>query len=167
MTRARDEWRAQAAEAAQLLTRARALGATDELRRLAALEPAARIEPDWQASMGITYPGEVRCLPGPTPPLTSTAALVPATEAHRAALTAAATAGAAELAVERLDAELGQTRRRRRAVEDRLVPDLLDQRRRLELRLDELDREEALRVRVAARLAPQRTGHAASARRSR
>jgi vacuolar-type H+-ATPase subunit D/Vma8 len=65
---------------------------------------------------------------------------------------AAATLAAAAQATRRLDSELAQTRRRRRAVEDRLLPDLLEARHRLDLHLDELDREEAQRVRTAVDL---------------
>ena len=102
--------------------------------------------------MGVSYPTAVACTPGPRPDLTTTAALGPAADAYAAALSAAATAAGAALAQRRLDRELAETRRRRRAVEDRLLPELEDTCRRLELHLDELDREEAQRVRTAVRI---------------
>jgi vacuolar-type H+-ATPase subunit D/Vma8 len=153
LTRARAEWAERVGRATALLVRARALGASGELDRVVAAGAAtATAEPTWQVSMGVGYPTSVACTPGPEPELTATAALGPAAEAFREALEAAATAAAAELAHRRLGRELAETRRRRRAVEERLLPDLLETCRRLELYLDELDREEALRVRTAVRL---------------
>jgi vacuolar-type H+-ATPase subunit D/Vma8 len=157
LTRARAEWERLARDAAGHLVRARVLGGGGEVAALGEVAPTATVTPHWQASMGIVYPGEVTCVPGPMPALTSTAALRPAAAAYREALVAAATVAAADEAGRRLDAELAQTRRRRRAVEERLLPDLLDRRHRLDLRLDELDREEAQRVRAAsAQLAGRR-----------
>ena len=150
LARARAQWESQMQEAAVALVRARTLGAGAELARwVAAGEGTAQVTPEWQTSMGITYPGAVASTPGPAPVATSTAALRAAIDAYRDALAAAATVAAATQAEHRLDAELAQTRRRRRAVEDRLLPDLLAQRHRLDVRLDELDREEAQRVRTA------------------
>jgi V/A-type H+-transporting ATPase subunit D len=150
--RAREEWRRRWRDAVAALLRAAALGAGGELDRVST-EPVAApaaVTPDWQTSMGITYPGSVRCDPGPLPPVTSTAALLPAAEAYRRALEAAAEHAATSAAVRRLDDELAATRRRRRAIEEHLQPTLDAARRALDLHLDELDREEALRVRVAA-----------------
>jgi len=149
--RARDAWEHTAQEAATWLQRARAMGATDELAVIAAegAQPAA-IVIDWQASMGITYPGDVQCTPAVQQDLTGSAALVPTMQAHHRALDAAATHAATRTALDRLDAELATTRRRRRAIGDRLIPRLEDELRALELDLDEQDREEALRVRLAS-----------------
>jgi vacuolar-type H+-ATPase subunit D/Vma8 len=148
--RAHDVWERAADEAATWLQRARALGSTDELHVIVAEGPQpAEIEIDWQTSMGIAYPGDVRCTPAVQPDLTASAALAPATRAHHRALDAAATHGATRTALARLDAELATTRRRRRAIGDRLVPRLEDDLRALEIDLDEQDREEALRVRLA------------------
>ncbi len=150
LARAQAEWRTRMEAATAALVRARTLGASAELAGLASAGPAtAQVTPEWQTSMGITYPGAVACAPGPEPAVTSTAGLRPAIDAYRAALVAAATVAAATQAEHRLDAELAQTRRRRRAVEDRLLPDLLEAAHRLDLHLDELDREEAQRVRTA------------------
>ena len=149
--RANDAWVRCANEAATWLQRARALGATDELDVIAAHRPQpAQIVIDWQASMGITYPGDVRCTQAAQPDLTASAALAPTMQAHLRALDAAATYAATDAALDRLDTELATTRRRRRAIGDRLVPRLEDQLRMLELDLDEQDREEALRVRLAS-----------------
>lgn len=148
--RSTQQWHRQWREASRWLLRARVLGAGEELGRLADTAAAtATVSATWRASMGITYPGAVTCSPGPTPTLTSTAALVPATAAHRRALAAAAEHAAASTALERLDAELVATRRRRRAIEQRLIPRLDAERAALELLLEERDREEAVRVLLA------------------
>ncbi len=126
------------------------LGAGGEVAQARADRPAA-VTPDWQLSMGIAYPGGVHVEPGPPPPLASTAALRPVTDAYTDALRAAARHAAAEMAVRRLEDELFATRRRRRAIDDRMLPRLDRQVHDLELRLDELDRAEALRVRLAVR----------------
>ena len=148
--RAERHWRDACDAAAGSLARARMLGAGPELGRLiAAGPPPAGVSPSWTTSMGITYPGDVVCTPGPAAALGATAALVPAIEAYRVALLAAADTAAAGEAVKRLDIELAGTRRRRRAVEEQLLPRLEAARHDLDLRLDELDREEAQRIRTA------------------
>lgn len=148
--RAAEGWFQAWAELAAAGTRARMLGAGPEIDRLAEhLEGTATITPEWSRSMGIEYPGAVDCEPRAAGPLTSTAAAVnAAAAAHRAVLAAADTA-AAEEAVRRLDRELADTRRRRRAIDERRLPALEAEVRGLELRLDELDRDEALRIRTA------------------
>ncbi len=146
--RAHDEWIRACRAAASELVRARMLGASGELARLHAASRAS-VTPDWQASMGIVYPGGVDCAPGLRPAVTSTAALRPAIDAYRAAFAAAGPHAAASAAVDRLDAELAATRRRRRAIEDRLSPALASALVELDQHLDELDRDEAMRVRMA------------------
>lgn len=143
-------WQRTCQDARAWLLRARALGASTEL---AAVEHRpigqASITVRWRNSMGVAYPDEVITAPCPRPTVSSTAALVPTTDAYRTALDAAIAHGAASSALEKIDTELVATRRRRRAIEHRLVPTLELRLRRLELRLDEQDREEALRSRLA------------------
>lgn len=148
--RAEAEWQRRSRIATTRLVRARMLGASDELRVLVGQAgDLATVRTHWQASMGILYPGSVECTPGATPPMASTSALGPAVQAYREALDAAGTSASTNAAVDRLDAELLATRRRRRAIEERLQPDLERSVTELELHLDELDREEALRVHAA------------------
>ncbi len=148
--RAETEWRRRCEEAATWLVRARTLGASDEISGLIDRgPPPATVTIGWQTSMGIVYPAGVECTPGDPPTLVSTAALGPALDAYRRSLGAAATHAAASAAVRRLDAALAATRRRRRAIEQRLEPRLEAALHELDLHLDELDREEAVRVRVA------------------
>jgi vacuolar-type H+-ATPase subunit D/Vma8 len=151
--RARNAWIGQCRDAENELVRARMFGASDELALLVARGPTdlASIKPHWETSMGIAYPGSVECEPGERPAVTSTAALCQAIDAYRQALEAGVQHAAASAAVQRLDAELAATRRRRRAIEDRLQPALEKAWRELDLHLDELDRDEALRVRIATR----------------
>lgn len=148
-TRERAEWEVACAAATTELVRARMLGATAEVLQPRTSRPAS-VAPAWQSSMGIVYPGEVTCEAGERPVVSSTAALRPAADAYRAALLVAARCAAATTAVRRLDAELATTRRRRRAIEDHLVPMLDATIGELDLHLDELDRDEAMRVRLAA-----------------
>lgn len=145
-----DRWVETCRDATTWLLRARLLGASGELATLIdhPSDPAT-FTADWQHSMGIVYPGRVDCVPGPRPRVGSTAALGPAADAYGQALRAAAQHAATSAAVRRLDAELLNTRRRRRAIEERLLPRLETELGQLDLYLDEQDREEALRVRLA------------------
>ena len=145
--RADQQWTETFDRAATWLQRARCLGGSDEL----AEQPleAATVTIEWQTSMGITYPGDVDCVPARQPGLASTAALPVAMDAFHRALVSAATHAATSAALARLDAELATTRRRRRAITDRLIPRLEHDLDDLELHLDEQDREEALRVHLA------------------
>jgi vacuolar-type H+-ATPase subunit D/Vma8 len=153
--RAEADWRERCHDAVAWLVRARTLGASDEIGTLIqhTVEPAT-VTPRWQDSMGIVYPGSVETRPGSAEALSSTAALGPTSEAFRRALDAGATCAATTTAVNRLDAELAATRRRRRAIEERLQPGLENTLRELDVHLDELDREEAFRVHVAVELQP-------------
>lgn len=147
-SRTADRWQTALDEVAVWSKRVRALGGGGQLEALA---PAvdARIEISWQLSMGVRYPGEVRVVPGRSGPSTATAALVPAAEAYRDAADAAAQHAASTAALRRVDDELAATRRRRRAIEQRLEPRLEEQLHRLDLALDEQDRDAALRTRLA------------------
>jgi vacuolar-type H+-ATPase subunit D/Vma8 len=148
--RAALQWHERCSEAGSWLDRARALGASHELTTIIARDQhPATVTQRWQTSMGIVYPGSVECSPRTPSALTSTAALGPTADAYGRALAAAATHAATSAAVERLDAELVNTRRRRRAIEERLLSRLEAALRELDLHLDELDREEALRARIA------------------
>lgn len=145
--RASEQWNDSAGRAATWLQRARCLGGSDELAELPRVPASVTI--DWQTSMGITYPGDVDCVPARQPGLLSTAAMPVAMDAFHEAVRHAATHAATAAALARLDAELATTRRRRRAITDRLIPRLDADLDALELHLDEQDREEALRVHLA------------------
>jgi V/A-type H+-transporting ATPase subunit D len=150
VSRSARQWRQHCERAEKWLLRSLALGAPDEFRTLIARDPApATVTADWQMSMGVSYPGSVRCEPGPRPAVSSTAALGPTVDAYRRALVTAAEHAATTTALARLDHEVVATRRRRRAIEDHLIPRLDADIRRIDLHLDESEREEALRVQLA------------------
>jgi vacuolar-type H+-ATPase subunit D/Vma8 len=147
-TRTAAAWIQEFQIAADCLLRARLLGGSAEV---SAITPSkvATVTPQWKTAMGVTYPGTVNCEPIEPPPLTSTAALSPTAAAYRSALLAAAEHAAAGTALARLDHELAQTRQRRRAIEEHLVPNLTAAIHELDGKLDEQDREEAVRIRLA------------------
>lgn len=147
-TRTEHAWRAAAAEAARWSVRSQAL---DGAQRLAEVAPQGRavVEISWHAAMGVLYPGDaaVRC--PPSRPTGGSSALVMAARAHAAALEAAASHAAAQRALAQVGQELESTRLRQQAIERRWVPRLSEQLRRLTMHLDELEREENLRMRWA------------------
>lgn len=150
VVRTRQQWAHDCADAATWLRRSRALGASTELTAIIANGPEpASVTPNWQTAMGVTYPGSVATTAGPSPVVRTTAALRPTMEAYRRALQTAADHASTTTALRRLDTELANTRRRRRAIERRLVPRLERSIHRLDLHLDEQDRDEALRVHIA------------------
>ena len=138
------------AEARTWVLRAAVLGGEDALRSAAPLGQAeARVS--WQVVMGVDLPidADVR-FPAPSPFPAANAAVVPATEAVRRAVLAAVRLAAAEEALRRLDAEVGVTRRRLRAIETHWLPWLETERARLELALDQDEQDDGLRLRRAA-----------------
>ncbi len=150
--RTAQQWSERCERAGTWLARSRALGAGNELAALADRHtPLATIDTHWRDSMGVAYPGEVVVNHPATPSFTTTAALAPTAEAYRHALEAGAHQAAASAALQRVTAELMATRRRRRAIEHRLLPLLEERVSVLELRLDEDDRAQALRSRLAIR----------------
>jgi V/A-type H+-transporting ATPase subunit D len=148
-TRTEHEWGVAAAEAARWSVRSQAL---DGAQRLADVVPQGRamVEVSWHAAMGVLYPGDATVRHPPSRPTGGSSALVMAGRAHRAALEAAARHAAAERALAQVGQELESTRLRQQAIERRWVPRLSEQLRRLTMHLDELEREENLRMRWAA-----------------
>jgi len=142
----RQEWTAACTEARRWGLRATVLGgATDVSLAAAAVGGRARVDVPWRNTMGVLHPGDPHCsLPAlaPVEAAAANAALAPAAAAHRRAIDAAVACAATERSYQVLAAELHATERRRRAIERRRLPALEDALRRLELRLDELEREE-------------------------
>lgn len=139
------------AAADDALGRALRLGGRPGLDRLGGVPAGpAYVDAAWRQAMGVSYPGEVHVQPGPPPELASTAAFGPAIEAFAQALEVAARCAAATAALGRIEAELATTRRRRRAIEERLVPRVRQELHTIELHLDEVERDEAVRVRWAS-----------------
>jgi V/A-type H+-transporting ATPase subunit D len=112
--------------------------------------PEARIV--WRSTMGLAYPADAECLLPDTASLggvAETAALRYAADAHRAALLAAVAHGAAQRAADLVTNELDATTRRLRAIERRWIPRLETALREVGRRLDEREREDAVRARWA------------------
>lgn len=144
------DWQAAAGRAQLWLERSRRL---DGLRLIEAAAPApqARVLVRYRTAMGLVYPYAASCdVPGEHP-VSGSSALVLAGRAHREALAAAAEHAAAVRARACVEVELTATAARERAIRHRRIPDLVDQLRRLELQLDELDREEGVRMRWSSR----------------
>ena len=151
------EWAERALEAHTWGLRAAAIGGISDISFVAAsCDGKAVVEVPWRNTMGVIHPGQPSCtLPPLAPAATAaaSAALGPATAAYRRAVEAAVAYAAADRSFQVLEAELRATERRHRAIERRRLPALVDTLDRLELRLDELEREE----RVIGRWAKQRT----------
>lgn len=114
---------------------------------------AARVEIDWRTVMGVHYPTGTRAiLPEPTAlgPLPGGAALSAARDAFRDTVEAAVAVAAADAAFDRIQAELTRTTRALRALDLRAIPAYQQALSDLELRLDEAEREDMIRVRWAA-----------------
>ena len=139
--------------------RSAVLGGQSELSLASQVLPEdATVEVTWRNSMGVLHPDTSRCtlpLLAPLQAAACNAAMLPAAQAYREALEAAVSRAVADHAFRRVDAELMATKRRVRAIERYRLPALEDSLRRVEQRLDEVDREE----RVVARWARARQQH--------
>jgi len=113
---------------------------------------AARVELQWRNSMGAYYPAEVACrLPDDlaAAEITGTAAMAGASRAHRRALERAVQHAATQRAVREVERELRATRRRLRMLRRQLVPALVDALHRLEIELEERERDDVVHARWA------------------
>lgn len=149
-------WAEACAEAERWGLRATALGgASDVAEAAAALAGRAEVEVAWTNTMGVMHPEEPRCALPALPAAAGAAAngaVPPAADAHRRAIEAAVAHAAVDASWRVLDAELRSTERHVRAIERHRIPALESALRRLELLLEELEREE----RVVTRWAEQR-----------
>jgi V/A-type H+/Na+-transporting ATPase subunit D len=150
----RQNWTDSCAEADQWGLRAAALSAADVAFASTSVAGQGRVEVPWRNTMGVWHPGDPRCdtaVLAPVESAAANAAVAPAARAYRRALEAAAAHAATERSWSALSHELRETERRRQAIERRRLPSLEDSLRRLELRLDELEREERVVTRWAKR----------------
>lgn len=147
--RSREEFEAAATEAARWLRRSQALDGAERIAAVAPGEPAV-VRVTWQTAMGVAYPHDAVAILPDASPTAGSSALVFAVRAHRRALGAAARHAAVERALALVEVELEATRLRQQAIERRLLPRLEGQLHRLESQLDELEREENVRLRWAA-----------------
>ncbi len=150
---ARVEWEDAARAAETWWHRAALLAGRRPLELARDLVPGeAEVELRWRNSLGVRYPAEADV--EPPPPSGSprgSSALAFAAAAHRRALEAAVQLGAAQRSYEATLAEAAATARRLRAIERRWLPEHEHALTRLELELDEVDREDAARVRWVLR----------------
>jgi len=148
-------WVISCSEAETWSLRASILGGmADVARSSAAVAGRARVDVTWRNTMGVRHPDDPRCsLPtlAPAEAAAANAAVTPAAASYRRALEAGVAYAVADTSFNVLDLELRDTERRLRAIERRRVPLLEDGLRRLELHLDELEREERVVTRWAQR----------------
>lgn len=152
---AESAWAASSSEARRWLLRASVLAGERPLRlaRLYAGGPA-EVELTWRNTLGVVHPAAADLSLPParrSAAFVGSSAVVLAAEAHRRALEAAARLAVAQESHARVAAELERTVRRLRAIERRWLPRHEGALESLELRLDEEEREEALRLRWARR----------------
>lgn len=148
-----DAWTAAAEEAQAWVTRAAVIAGEEQLRSLAATQAPATVAVQWKSSMGVAYAAATRVDLGrvPAPAIGGSAATDAALPAARLAVEAAVRNAAAQSALKRIGGELAITMRRHRALERRWLPALTAEATRLDERLDELEREEAIRSAWAVR----------------
>jgi V/A-type H+-transporting ATPase subunit D len=147
------DWAERSADARGWLVRSAILSGERPIR-LARLYTggSARLEISWRNTLGVVHPSEATvALPARrTEAFVGTSALIRCAEAHRLALEAAARLAVARTSHERVQAELARTIRRLQAIERRWLPHHRRALSSLELRLDEEEREEAVRLRWAS-----------------
>jgi V/A-type H+-transporting ATPase subunit D len=130
-------------------------GASDVAVAAAAVAGRASVDLTWRNTMGVSHPDVSLSEPAVLPSAqaaAANAAVGPAAAAYRRALEAAVAHAAADMSRRVVNVELRATERRQRAIERHRLPALEEALARLELRLDELERDE----RVVARWAQQR-----------
>lgn len=156
------EWSASSRVAAEWNARARALVGERRLG-LAALHRAgsANVSVEWANILGVAVPSSARLELPPAADLVSLgggASPQLAYAAHARALEHAAAVAVARAAHEAVSAELAATSRRLRAIETRWIRDHEEALARLELALDEAERDDLTRTRWAL----ERSGLASS-----
>jgi V/A-type H+-transporting ATPase subunit D len=146
------EWEDAARTAELLLVRAAILGGQ---RQLAIARRAARSHAEltlhWHTVLGVRSPARAT-LQTPSQPMETgaTAALLSAADAHRTAVQAAIRAAVLGTALARIERDLRAASLRRNAVVHRWIPSHAQALANLEIRLEELEREDGTRVRWAA-----------------
>jgi V/A-type H+-transporting ATPase subunit D len=146
-------WETASREADIWLLRSVLLGG-ERAVRLSSDPALAQVDIEWEQSMGVRYPGRAICaVPEPTadsPPVDN-APLVAARDSYRRALRAGVQQAAVEAAARVLEAEERATRRRLRAIEDRLIPRLQEALAVIQFTLEEEEHADGVRLRWAAR----------------
>lgn len=145
---ARRDWEQAATAAERWLTRAAVLGGERQLELARRSSQPAEVTIAWHTVLGVSCPRDVDvATPGAAELPGAGAALLSAARAHRLALEAAARVAVIEGALARIDAELQAASLRRNAVERRWIPAHEEALAALELALEEVEREDGVRVR--------------------
>jgi V/A-type H+/Na+-transporting ATPase subunit D len=142
------DWERHAADADRWLLRAALLGGQRAIR-LGCDDAPAELDVGYAVTVGVRRPATCAC----TFPLQegwAGPAVGAARHAHQVALEAAARSAAASAALQIMEAEAAATRLRLRAVRDRWIPLLEQARAEVALALDEQERADGARLRLAA-----------------
>ena len=142
------EWDRCQAEARTWLLRA-ALLAGERAVRLADDGQVADVQVSYETTMGIRYPATASCI-APAALTWDSPVLAGARQAHRAALAAAARHAAVTASVRLVDDEVRVTMYRLRAVRDRWIPGLEQALAEVTFAIEELERADAARLRLAS-----------------
>jgi V/A-type H+/Na+-transporting ATPase subunit D len=147
------EWDQCQADAQTWLLRTALLGGERAIR-LADDGQVADVRVSYAMTMGIRHPETATCAIAPT--LTWDSPILARTrQAHRAALEAATRHAAATAAVRIVEGEVRATRYRLRAVQDRWIPRLEQTLAEVTFTIEELERADAARLRLAVRRGPR------------
>jgi V/A-type H+/Na+-transporting ATPase subunit D len=143
------EWDISCREAQRQLLRAVLLGG-ERAVRLAGGGTDAQVTISYTMTMGARHPAGAQYTAG-EPEGWDGAAVAEARQAHRAALAAAARHAAAAVALAVIEAETTATRNRLRAVRDRWIPGLSQALAEVQFALEEMERDDAARLRIVRR----------------
>jgi V/A-type H+-transporting ATPase subunit D len=149
----RRDWHQACREADMWGLRAVLLGGQDAID-LAVTTTTASVTVQWAVTAGVRYADVAACqLPAEDDPavIYATSASVQANRAYRAAVVAAARCAAAHSAFRAVEKEVYTTRLRARALSRHWLPLLQQELARIELELEEGDRDGAVRVRLVGR----------------
>ena len=141
------DWERFSADADQWLLRAALLGGQRAIR-LAGTGADAEVDVGYTVTVGVRHPAASACT-FPAPDNWAGATVAAARQAHQAAIAAAARSAAASAALRIMEAETATTRLRLHAVRDRWVPLLEQMRAELALAIDEQERADSARLRLA------------------
>ncbi|MGO9081356.1 MAG: V-type ATP synthase subunit D [Streptosporangiaceae bacterium] len=141
-------WDHASAQARVWLLRAALLGGQRALR-LAAASPA-EVTIRYDITVGVRHPAAAGCV-FPAAPGTDSAAVAGARRAHQAALAAASAHAVASAELQIIETEVAATRYRLRALRDRWIPLLEGALAEAKLAIEETERADAARLRLAAR----------------
>jgi V/A-type H+/Na+-transporting ATPase subunit D len=146
--RGADDWERSAADADRWLLRAALLGGQRAIR-LAGTKAPAELNVSYTRTVGVRHPAGVACT-FPVPEGWAGPAMPEARHAHQGALEAAARSAAASAALRVVETETAATQQRLRAVKDRWIPLLEQTRTGVVLAIDEQERADGARLRLAA-----------------